>query len=539
MAKVTLQTITAGYASVDLLNANFSAIATALENTLSRDGTSPNTMSANLDMNSNRVVNLPSPSTSTEPVRLIDVQNGSISSTEFVVPDQTGHSAKALGTDGSVASWRHIADLLGTALSASANKLPYFDGATSMALTDFTAAARALLDDADAASMRTTLGVGTGDSPTLTGLTLSGTALSVGGSSIPYLGGIGKNAIINGEFTVWQRGINFTSVTSGAYTADRWQYAKSGSMVHNIERLTGDTPTVAQAGRFTDTCLLVDCTTVDGTIAAGDYAVVQQIVEGYNFLPLAQRPFTLSFWHKHTKTGTYCVAFKNSAADRSYVAEYTQDVSDTWEKATVTVTASPSAGTWDYTNGIGLTVAFAIAAGTTLHTTANAWQSGNYAATANQVNACDSTSNNFKLALVQLEAGSVATEFEARTYEHELALCQRYFEKSFGAATAPANGTGTQYWSTVAVCHTTNGVGAIVNFQTRKRTLPTMALYNNDLSTSGNPAYFWSGAWQSGSSPSYASGGTEIMQVAVWTTSGVSVGEAVRASFNWTASAEL
>ena len=57
MPKLTLSTISSRYASVAALNANFQAIVTALENTLSRDGSTPNTMSATLDMNSNRIIN--------------------------------------------------------------------------------------------------------------------------------------------------------------------------------------------------------------------------------------------------------------------------------------------------------------------------------------------------------------------------------------------------------------------------------------------------------------------------------------------------
>lgn len=61
MSKLTLSNINSRYASVAALNANFQAIVTALENTLSRDGTSPNTMSASLDMNTNRIVNVADP----------------------------------------------------------------------------------------------------------------------------------------------------------------------------------------------------------------------------------------------------------------------------------------------------------------------------------------------------------------------------------------------------------------------------------------------------------------------------------------------
>jgi hypothetical protein len=61
MAKLTLNDITTGYGSETRYNANNDLIEAALENTLSRDGTSPNTMGASLDMNSNRILNLPSP----------------------------------------------------------------------------------------------------------------------------------------------------------------------------------------------------------------------------------------------------------------------------------------------------------------------------------------------------------------------------------------------------------------------------------------------------------------------------------------------
>ena len=51
MAKLTLNTIAAGYSSTTALNANSAATEAAMEKTLSRDGTSPNTMTADLDMN--------------------------------------------------------------------------------------------------------------------------------------------------------------------------------------------------------------------------------------------------------------------------------------------------------------------------------------------------------------------------------------------------------------------------------------------------------------------------------------------------------
>ena len=58
MAKITLTDITTGYFSAAAYNANNALIEAALELTLSRDGTTPNTMSAALDMNSNKINNL-------------------------------------------------------------------------------------------------------------------------------------------------------------------------------------------------------------------------------------------------------------------------------------------------------------------------------------------------------------------------------------------------------------------------------------------------------------------------------------------------
>ncbi len=76
MAKLTLDdlaNLSSEVSAVDTINDNSDAVETAFENTLSRDGTSPNTMEADLDMNSNRILNLPAPVAVTEPLRVMDV----------------------------------------------------------------------------------------------------------------------------------------------------------------------------------------------------------------------------------------------------------------------------------------------------------------------------------------------------------------------------------------------------------------------------------------------------------------------------------
>lgn len=77
MAKVTITTI----ANLDnpstataQLNNNFQEIAEVIETLLSRNGTTPNTMSASLDMNNQRILNLPFPISDQEPARHGDIQ---------------------------------------------------------------------------------------------------------------------------------------------------------------------------------------------------------------------------------------------------------------------------------------------------------------------------------------------------------------------------------------------------------------------------------------------------------------------------------
>lgn len=73
--KITLNNVTTfvnDATAASTITANNGVIVAAINNTLSRDGTQPNTMQANIDMNSNRILNLPLPNSGSEPLRLQD-----------------------------------------------------------------------------------------------------------------------------------------------------------------------------------------------------------------------------------------------------------------------------------------------------------------------------------------------------------------------------------------------------------------------------------------------------------------------------------
>ena len=241
-----------------------------------------------------------------------------------------------------------------------------------------------------------------------------------------------RNKIIGGDFTInpWQRGTTFTGLTTGVYAADRFRGGNTNDGAVDVLK-TADAPTVAEAGVFTQHCLHVDVTTADASIVAAQGFAIVTVLEGLNvasfgFGQAGTRYATLSFWVKATKTGIYCVAFKNFDSSRAYIAEYTVNSSDVWEKKSITVPVDAT-GTWLYDTGAGIVLRWQLAIGPDLQGAAGSWQASNIQGSANQVNALDSASNNFKLALIQLEGGSVATPFEVRSAQTESMLCRRYY----------------------------------------------------------------------------------------------------------------
>lgn len=146
MAKVTLTDLANlqnESTAVVAINANNAALETAMENTLSRDGTSPNTLSANLDMNSYRILNLPTPIDDADPVRLGDVISEAASTalgasiiaaaTVSSINSQTGTTYTLLSTDSlkivSISNASAITVTLPSTLSAGFNCIVGQEGA--------------------------------------------------------------------------------------------------------------------------------------------------------------------------------------------------------------------------------------------------------------------------------------------------------------------------------------------------------------------------------------------------------------------------
>ncbi len=294
------------------------------------------------------------------------------------------------------------------------------------------------------------------------------------------------NTIINGGMHFWTRSTAATaSISDTQFIADNFRFRKANTgAVFTGSRESTIIPTAAQAGSYIPYSLKLACTTADAAVAATDTVSIQYCVEGNDFgRYLHTKACRLQFWVYSNKTGTYCVAFRNSAQDRSYVAEYTISSASTWELKTVDVTFDAS-GTWLFTTGIGLVIDWVLMAGSTAQTTANAWQTvtaaNNVKATSNQVNFSDANTNVFYLTGVQLVPGSYGASVlpfftNGTSVTDELAANMRYYEKSYDMEVNPGTNTGSGEWTEIAPKSST--FGATIQFKVQKRTAPTVTAY--------------------------------------------------------------
>ena len=247
-----------------------------------------------------------------------------------------------------------------------------------------------------------------------------------------------KNLIINGGMDIWQRRTQKTGINSGGYyTVDRINTTGVlGTGDFTQERST-DVPT-AQGFNYS---LKMDCTTADTLSTTSNFMTVRQRIEGQNLQHLLKgsssaKKVTLSFWVKSSKTGTYICQLFDEDNTRSISKSYSVSSADTWEKKELTFDGDTT-GALDNDANRSLHVVWWLAAGTD-HTSGSlgtSWAGGtdgnglaNFVATG-QVNLADSTSNEFYLTGLQLETGSVATDFEFEPFETTQRKCFRYAER--------------------------------------------------------------------------------------------------------------
>ena len=251
-----------------------------------------------------------------------------------------------------------------------------------------------------------------------------------------------KNIIINGDMSISQRSTSVASITSSGYrTLDRFNFDLSSLGTWTMSQDT-DVP----SGQGFAKSLKLDCTTADASPSASDYLVISQYFEGQNLQYLKKgtssaESLTLSFWVKSAKTGTFICNLQDTDNTRSISKSYTVNTANTWEKKTITF-AGDTTGTFDNDNAKSLELHFWLGAGSnfTSGTLATDWETTTSANRAvGQVNLADSTSNEWYITGVQLEAGTTASDFETLPTDINLIRCERYYQKLSNGSGAAAN----------------------------------------------------------------------------------------------------
>ncbi len=268
-----------------------------------------------------------------------------------------------------------------------------------------------------------------------------------------------KNLIQNGAFQIAQRGVSSTS--EGFKTVDRFDTEQGGvdegPTREQADVAAGTTPYTLGFRK----CFKITNGNQTGGAGSSDRLLLSTKLEaqdiansGWNYLSTSSY-ITLSFWVKSSVAQNFY--FRVQATDGttySYVMETGSLSADTWTKITKTIPGNSNL-TFNNDNGEGLLIRWALFRGTANTGTRplNAWAAYDGSTRYPDVTSTWYTTNDatFEITGVQLEVGSVATDFEHRSFAQELLLCQRYCQK-LGASegTYDAMGTGAAFSSTVS-----------------------------------------------------------------------------------------
>jgi len=338
----------------------------------------------------------------------------------------------------------------------------------------------------------------------------------------PYQGF--RNKIINGSFEFWQRGTARTYLNAGSYLADRWTIRQYQNGSH---QRTTVTPVTGMQTRY---ALKVGSSTTAEN-AGGTRMYADTALESGDSIPLRGKTVTLSFWIRFssaTATSSTATPYGNFTGTVNWNTSTTDaamgttgydggssttitngSLPTTWTKYTVSGTISSSA------NNVGVEFGFAGLGSTAVADTV--W---------------------YEVTQVQLEVGSVATPFEQRPMQTELALCQRYFQKSYQTTVTAGTVTDAGQYAFYGTSNMYVLMLGTIQLRVPMRVIPTtITYYRSDISNTVGWSYFNSAGGGGSGTPTtvYASETSFTPYLSIGSSSYASGGMIG----HWIASAEL
>lgn len=305
------------------------------------------------------------------------------------------------------------------------------------------------------------------------------TELNAGTNSASGIASMSRQAMINGNFEIAQRGTSFTSPLSGAYTLDRYQALANAdggtlpTLTHSQQPLTpGDIPNSYYFYRLN--------TNGPGTgYGVNPFASLNQLIEnGVRNLCGAGKKMTISFYARSSITNkrisvTMFQAYGTGGSPTATeVIPPTSPITltSTWTKYTVTFNTNTLVGkTFGTNNNDYLRFGFQVV-----------WGTGNAANVGASTAETFVGAGNIDIAQVQVNAGDTALPFQPRSFAQELQECMRYYFKTFPQNVTPAQGVGSYQGSvTVEMPNVgTSNFGFKLRFPVVMRSTPTVTTYN-------------------------------------------------------------
>ena len=263
-----------------------------------------------------------------------------------------------------------------------------------------------------------------------------------------------RNLIINGAMQVAQRGTSST-LSEGYGSCDRFKSNNANNdeapTQSQVDVAAGTTPYTLgfrKAFRMTNGNQTGGANTNDRVCIIYNVEGQDMAKSGWNYTS-ASSFITLSFWVKSSVAQNFFVQLRaRDGTEQGFTFETGSLSSNTWTKVTKTIPGNSNL-TFDNDNGPGLLIEWNIFRGTdkTGSMSLDTW-----AAFDGSVRTPDQTSTwyttndaTFEITGVQFEVGSVATDFEHRSFGDELLKCRRYYQEVRGCAITAASTTAARF----------------------------------------------------------------------------------------------
>jgi len=291
---------------------------------------------------------------------------------------------------------------------------------------------------------------------------------------------VARNYAKNATYQIAQLPAMASSFTVPLGDTNTYDMVVTRATIASVLAIAADTGPPASGD--TDNCLSAIKYTVGPTLvptlAATDRFIHEHLIEGSDIVMLQGETLTLAFSVFTNVPGTYSVYLTTGARDASYVANFTVQAANVWQRVRITgIPALPvsTLGTWSFgegTTGLRIGVVFAIGSNSqTATTNLNKWISGGFCGTANNSNLCTVINNQFKISAIKLEASPTATYCTVNSFEQDLHDAIRYYWTNFTYQLVNA-GTATQ-----AVANVANNVLFTQLFPRRMCKVPTVVPY--------------------------------------------------------------